>query len=116
MDILNASHPPFYLSKRRHLFLASQKLGFEFVSRTIEFFGDRVGQVFLLFKVVHDIRVFFRDKFVKTLLEIFYSIQGESTQAGRPCIFIRLTGCKLRCTYCDTQYSYFEGNPRRIEH
>lgn len=43
------------------------------------------------------------------LNEIFFSIQGESTQAGRPCIFIRLTGCKLRCTYCDTQYAYFEG-------
>jgi 7-carboxy-7-deazaguanine synthase len=43
------------------------------------------------------------------LNEIFFSIQGESSQAGRPCIFIRLTGCKLRCTYCDTTYSYFEG-------
>lgn len=43
------------------------------------------------------------------LNEIFFSIQGESSQAGRPCIFIRLTGCKLRCTYCDTQYAYFEG-------
>ncbi len=43
------------------------------------------------------------------LNEIFFSIQGESTQAGRPCIFIRLTGCKLRCTYCDTKYAYFEG-------
>ncbi len=43
------------------------------------------------------------------LNEIFFSIQGESTQAGRPCIFIRLTGCKLRCTYCDTKYAYFDG-------
>ena len=41
--------------------------------------------------------------------EIFYSIQGESTEAGRPCIFIRLTGCKLRCSYCDTKYAYHEG-------
>jgi len=41
--------------------------------------------------------------------EIFYSIQGESTQAGRPCIFIRLTHCNLRCSYCDTQYAFFEG-------
>jgi len=49
------------------------------------------------------------------LNEIFFSIQGESTQAGRPCIFIRLTGCKLRCTYCDTQYSYFEGQDVTIE-
>src|SRR4051812_43560618 len=49
------------------------------------------------------------------LNEIFYSIQGESTAAGRPCIFIRLTGCKLRCTYCDTKYSYHEGNEVTIE-
>jgi 7-carboxy-7-deazaguanine synthase len=42
--------------------------------------------------------------------EIFYSIQGESSFAGRPCIFIRLTGCNLRCSYCDTQYAYDEGN------
>jgi 7-carboxy-7-deazaguanine synthase len=49
------------------------------------------------------------------LNEIFFSIQGESTQAGRPCIFIRLTGCKLRCTYCDTQYAYFEGEEVSLE-
>jgi len=42
--------------------------------------------------------------------EIFYSIQGESTFAGFPCIFIRLTGCNLRCTYCDTKYAYEEGD------
>lgn len=42
--------------------------------------------------------------------EIFYSIQGESTNAGLPCIFIRLTGCNLRCNYCDTEYAFFEGN------
>jgi 7-carboxy-7-deazaguanine synthase len=41
--------------------------------------------------------------------EIFYSIQGESLHSGRPCIFIRLTGCNLRCLYCDTQYAYEEG-------
>lgn len=41
--------------------------------------------------------------------QIFYSIQGESTFAGLPCIFIRLTGCNLRCSYCDTQYAYEEG-------
>jgi 7-carboxy-7-deazaguanine synthase len=41
--------------------------------------------------------------------EIFFSIQGESSHAGRPCIFIRLTYCNLRCTWCDTTYSYFEG-------
>ncbi|MBW2620128.1 MAG: radical SAM protein, partial [Deltaproteobacteria bacterium] len=41
--------------------------------------------------------------------EIFYSIQGESTHSGRPCIFVRLTGCNLRCSYCDTRYAYEEG-------
>jgi 7-carboxy-7-deazaguanine synthase len=41
--------------------------------------------------------------------EIFYSIQGESTHAGRPCVFVRLTGCNLRCTWCDTEYAFFDG-------
>jgi len=41
--------------------------------------------------------------------EIFYSIQGESIYSGRPCIFVRLTGCNLRCTYCDTRYAYEDG-------
>ncbi|OPY82303.1 MAG: 7-carboxy-7-deazaguanine synthase [Syntrophorhabdus sp. PtaU1.Bin153] len=52
--------------------------------------------------------------------EIFYSIQGESTFAGLPCIFIRLTGCNLRCSYCDTTYAYEEGRewsiPALIDH
>ena len=49
--------------------------------------------------------------FHMTLLvnEIFYSIQGESTHSGRPCIFVRLTGCNLRCSYCDTRYAYEQG-------
>jgi 7-carboxy-7-deazaguanine synthase len=41
--------------------------------------------------------------------EIFFSLQGEGSRAGRPCLFIRLTGCPLRCTYCDTTYAFFEG-------
>ncbi|MDP9132491.1 MAG: radical SAM protein [Nitrospirota bacterium] len=43
------------------------------------------------------------------ITEIFHSIQGESTHAGRPCVFIRLTGCPLRCTWCDTAYAFYSG-------
>ena len=46
--------------------------------------------------------------------EIFYSIQGESTYAGLPCLFIRLMGCDLRCTYCDTEYAFFEGTAKTL--
>lgn len=46
--------------------------------------------------------------------ETFFSIQGESTFAGCPCFFIRLTGCPLRCHYCDTEYAFREGAPRTI--
>ena len=47
--------------------------------------------------------------------EIFYSIQGESTFAGRPSVFIRLTGCNLRCRYCDTKYAYEQGDTLALE-
>lgn len=46
--------------------------------------------------------------------EVFYSIQGESSHAGRPCIFVRLSGCNLRCSYCDTQEAFYEGEQRSI--
>lgn len=47
--------------------------------------------------------------------EIFHSIQGESTYAGRPCVFIRLTGCPLRCTWCDTAYAFYGGRDVRMD-
>ncbi len=47
--------------------------------------------------------------------EIFFSIQGESTYAGLPCVFVRLTYCNLRCTYCDTSYAFTEGSDRTLD-
>jgi 7-carboxy-7-deazaguanine synthase len=46
--------------------------------------------------------------------EIYLSLQGESTWAGLPCVFVRLTGCHLRCSYCDTAYAFREGTRRDI--
>ena len=50
-----------------------------------------------------------------TVNEIFHSIQGESTRAGRPCVFVRLTACDLRCTWCDTAYAFHEGRKMSID-
>ena len=47
--------------------------------------------------------------------EIFYSIQGESSRIGFPTVFIRLTGCPMRCTYCDTAYAFHQGNQQEID-
>lgn len=47
--------------------------------------------------------------------EIFHSIQGESTWAGLPCTFVRLTGCPLRCVWCDTEYSFYGGEKRTLD-
>lgn len=47
--------------------------------------------------------------------EIFFSVQGESTHAGRPCAFVRLTGCPLRCSWCDTAYAFVEGQTRSFD-
>ena len=49
-----------------------------------------------------------------TINEIFYSIQGESTYAGAPCVFVRLTACDLRCTWCDTPYAFTEGAKKAV--
>ncbi len=46
--------------------------------------------------------------------EIFRSIQGESTRAGEPCVFVRLTACDLRCTWCDTEYAFHEGTKQTV--
>jgi len=50
-----------------------------------------------------------------TINEIFHSIQGESTHTGRPCVFVRLTACDLRCSWCDTPYAFTEGRKLSID-
>jgi 7-carboxy-7-deazaguanine synthase len=50
-----------------------------------------------------------------TINEIYHSIQGESTRAGRPCVFVRLTFCDLRCNYCDTEYAFYEGEKHTLK-
>ncbi len=47
--------------------------------------------------------------------EIYQSIQGESSYAGLPCVFVRLTYCNLRCTYCDTEYAFYEGKDMTVD-
>ena len=54
-----------------------------------------------------------RDQYL-LVTELFASIQGESTRAGLPCAFVRLSGCNLRCSWCDTTYSYEEGTPMTL--
>ncbi len=49
------------------------------------------------------------------ITEIYKSLQGESTYAGLPCVFVRLTGCNLRCTWCDTEYSFYGGKRMTAE-
>jgi 7-carboxy-7-deazaguanine synthase len=47
--------------------------------------------------------------------EVFHSIQGEGARIGRACLFIRLTGCPLRCSYCDTDYAFYDGTIRELD-
>ena len=49
------------------------------------------------------------------ITEIYRSIQGESTYAGLPCIFVRLTGCNLRCDWCDSEYTFIGGRKMTVE-
>ena len=49
-----------------------------------------------------------------TVNELFHSIQGESSWAGLPCIFIRLSFCNLRCSWCDSEYTFYEGQPSTV--
>ncbi len=49
------------------------------------------------------------------ITEIFHSIQGESSYAGQPCVFVRLTGCPLRCTWCDTEYAFYGGQECSVD-
>src|SRR3954467_7717203 len=49
-----------------------------------------------------------------TINEIYFSVQGESSWAGWPCVFVRLTFCDLRCTYCDTEYAFYEGKKQTL--
>jgi 7-carboxy-7-deazaguanine synthase len=50
-----------------------------------------------------------------TINEIFYSIQGESTFVGRPCVFVRLSACDLRCSWCDTEYAFHQGQKQSLD-
>lgn len=50
-----------------------------------------------------------------TINEIFYSIQGESSRVGHPCVFVRLTACDLRCSWCDTPYAFNEGRKMSVD-
>jgi 7-carboxy-7-deazaguanine synthase len=50
-----------------------------------------------------------------TITEIYQSLQGESSYVGLPCVFVRLTGCNLRCSYCDTEYAFHGGEKKSVE-
>src|SRR5256885_13513739 len=50
-----------------------------------------------------------------TVNEVYVSMQGESTWVGRPCVFVRLTFCNLRCNYCDTEYAFYQGKKQTLK-
>jgi len=47
--------------------------------------------------------------------EVYYSLQGESTRVGRPCVLVRLTGCQMRCVWCDSEHSFYQGDWRTLD-
>jgi 7-carboxy-7-deazaguanine synthase len=55
------------------------------------------------------------DSFPMQISEIYKSLQGESTHAGLPCVFVRLTGCNLRCSWCDSEFSFHGGRKMTLE-
>jgi 7-carboxy-7-deazaguanine synthase len=71
-------------------------------------FQKKVGVAAILYNVI-------RTWPVLTINEIFHSIQGESTHTGRPCVFVRLTACDLRCSWCDTPYAFTEGRKMSVD-
>ncbi len=78
---------------------------------------DRQGQVDFLpdFKDNHPMPNLSADKVFLKTNEIYLSLQGESTWAGLPCVFVRLTGCSLRCSWCDTAYAFYQGKDEGLE-
>src|SRR5213075_1146358 len=52
---------------------------------------------------------------ILSINEIFHSIQGESSHTGRQCVFVRLTYCNIRCSYCDTEYAFYEGKEMSLD-
>ena len=82
-------------------------------------FGYKViAKVYLSYEIAH---TYIKNKEIAIkemklkINEIYHSIQGESTYMGMPCVFIRLTYCNLRCTYCDTEYAFYDGKEMTIK-
>src|SRR3990172_5551659 len=74
----------------------------------------------LIWHLSFDIGIFRQLHYIKTkgqmkITEIYYSIQGESSFAGLPCVFVRTTGCNLRCVWCDTEYAFYGGEDMAVD-
>ena len=66
-------------------------------------------------KLLSFLRNLLNGRVAMVITEIFKSIQGEGTRAGLPCVFVRLTGCNLRCTWCDTAYAFYGGTKASVD-